>query len=127
MTQLRVLLLVTCVIGAIGCGYSPQNGMMPSSAPAMSQMMPNEAMAGGPGFTLTVNGSNFVNGTVVSWNGTTRTTRFVTSTQVIAAITASDVANPGTVSVSARNPAGTGMYSNQSGQNSNTMDFTVRP
>lgn len=127
MTQLRVFLLSTCVIGAIGCGYSSHNGMMASSAPVMSQMMPNQAVAGGPAFTLVVNGVNFVNDTVVYWNGTTRTTRFVTSTQIIAAITASDVASPGTVSVSARNPSGTGMYSSQSGQNSNTMDFTVRP
>ena len=127
MRQLCVFLLATCAICAVGCGYSSHNGMMASSGPAMSQLMPNQAVAGRPAFTLTVNGSNFVNGTVVYRDGAARTTRFVTSTQITAAITASDVANAATVSVYARNPAGTGMYSSQSGQNSNTMDFMVSP
>lgn len=127
MRQLRVFLLATFAICAVGCGYSSHNGMMASSAPAMSQLMPKQAMAGGPDFTLTVNGSNFVNGTIVYWNGAAQTTRFVTSTQITAPITASKVANAAMVSVYARNPGGTRMYSSQSGQNSNTMDFTVSP
>ena len=127
MRQLRVFLLVTFTICAVGCGYSSHNGMMASSGPAMSQLMPKQAVAGGPEFTLTVNGSNFVSGTVVYWNGAAQTTRFVTSTQITAPITASKVADAATVSVYVRNPGGTGMYSSQSGQNSNTMDFTVNP
>ena len=51
-------------------------------------------------FTLTVNGSNFVSGAVVRWNGVPRTTTFVSATQVKAAIAAADIAAAGTANVS---------------------------
>lgn len=100
---------------------------MASTAPTITQLMPPGAMAGGPAFTLTVNGSNFVNGAVVYWNAATRTTTFVTAGQITAAISASDIATAGTVPVYVKNPGGTGIYMNQPGQNSNTADFTVTP
>jgi hypothetical protein len=126
MKTICVLLLTICVIG---CGYnSKSSGMMAAAAvPAITQLMPNSAMAGSPAFTLTVNGSNFVNGAVVYWNTATRTTTFVTAGQLTAAISASDIATAGTVAVYVRNPGGTGIYTNQTGQNSNTMNFTVTP
>lgn len=37
--------------------------------PAISSLSPNSAVAGGQGLTLTINGSNFVNGSIVRWNG----------------------------------------------------------
>ena len=89
--------------------------------------MPNSAMAGRPAFTLTVNGSNFVTGVVVYWNAATRTTTFVTAAQVTAAISASDIAAAGTVRVYVKNPGGTGIYTNQGGQSSNILNFTVTP
>jgi hypothetical protein len=96
-------------------------------APSITQLMPPSAMAGGPAFILTVNGSNFANGAIVYWNGATRTTTVVTAAQVTAAISASDIAAASTVPVYVRNPGGTGIYMNQPGQNSNTMNFTITP
>jgi hypothetical protein len=101
--------------------------MMAPGAPTVTQLMPNSTMMGGPAFTLTVNGSNFVNGAVAYWNGATRTTTFVTAGQVTAAISASDISTAGTVPVYVKNPGGTGIYMNQGGQNSNTVNFTVTP
>ncbi|HYL16455.1 MAG TPA: IPT/TIG domain-containing protein [Terriglobales bacterium] len=125
MRRICVLVLTIC---AIGCGYNSKgSGMMASAAPTITQLMPNSAMAGSPAFTLTVNGSNFVNGGVVYWNAATRTTMFVTAGQVTAAISASDIAAAGTVQVYVKNPGGTGIYMNQGGQNSNIMNFTVTP
>lgn len=69
-------------------------------------MSPSTATAGGPAFTLTVNGSNFVSGAVVRWNGVPRTTTFVSATQVKAAIAAADIAAAGTANVSVANPDG---------------------
>jgi IPT/TIG domain-containing protein len=125
MRTICVLLLTVCTMG---CGYNSKgSGTMASAAPSIVQLMPPSAMAGGPAFTLTVNGSNFANGAIVYWNGATRTTMFVTAAQVTAAISASDIAAASTVPVYVRNPGGTGIYMNQPGQNSNTMNFTVTP
>ncbi|HXD42283.1 MAG TPA: galactose oxidase-like domain-containing protein [Ramlibacter sp.] len=78
----------------------------PAPAPALSSMLPTSATAGGPAFTLTVNGSNFVSGAVVRWNGVPRTTTFVSATRVTAAIAAADIAAAGTANVSVANPDG---------------------
>ena len=63
-------------------------------APAVSSISPNALLAGSPGFTLTVNGSNFVPNSVVLLSGMARPTTFVSSTQLTAAISVADVAFP---------------------------------
>jgi hypothetical protein len=78
----------------------------PAPAPAVSSISPSNATAGGPAFTLTVNGSNFVSGAVVRWNGVPRTTTFGTTTRVTAAIAAADIAAAGTANVTVANPDG---------------------
>src|SRR5205807_6465740 len=55
-------------------------------------------------FTLTVNGTNFVNGATVNWNGTPLSTTFVSSTQLTATVPASLIATAGTASITATNP-----------------------
>ncbi len=60
--------------------------------------------AGSPAFTLTVNGTNFVSGSTVRWNGANRTTTFVNSSQLTAAIPASDIVTSGTASITVQNP-----------------------
>ena len=84
--------------------------------PGLTTLSPNSATAGGPAFTLTVNGSNFVSGSVVQWNGTVRTTTFVSATQLTAAIPASDIAAAGTAQVTVANPGG---------GTSNALTFTI--
>lgn len=123
MKLIGVFLLAIC---AAGCGYSSKSGMI-ATAPTITQLMPNSATAGGPAFNLTVNGSNFVNGAVVYWNSVPLATTFAIAGQVNAAIPASDLSTAGTVPVYVRNPGGTGIYMNQPGQNSNTVDFTITP
>jgi uncharacterized protein (TIGR03437 family) len=80
--------------------------------PALSQINPNPAIAGSGDFTLNVTGTNFVNGSVVRWNGANRTTNFVSNTQLSAAITAADIATAGTASVTVFNPTPGGGLSN---------------
>lgn len=74
--------------------------------PALSSLNPSSAPAGGPAFTLTVNGSNFVNTAIVRWNDADRPTTYVSDTQLRAAITAADIASPGAASVKVVNPGG---------------------
>jgi subtilase family serine protease len=74
-----------------------------TSAPAITSLSPSSATAGGASFTLTVNGSGFVSGSKVDWNGTALTTTYVSSTQVTATVPASDIATAGTASVTVVN------------------------
>jgi hypothetical protein len=68
--------------------------------------------AGGPAFTLTVNGTNYVNASAVQWNGSSRTTTFVSGTQLTASISAADIVAAGTATVTVSNPAPGGGTSN---------------
>lgn len=80
--------------------------------PQLTSLSPNTIGAGSPAFTLAVSGSNFVPDSTVQWNGQTRTTTFVSSTQLQAAILASDIATAGTAAVTVFSPAPGGGTSN---------------
>jgi subtilisin family serine protease len=67
--------------------------------PTLSSLSPAGVVANGPAFTLTVNGSKFVNRSVVKWNGSPRATTFVSATQLQASITAADIATAGSAVV----------------------------
>jgi len=71
-----------------------------------TSLSPLSATAGGAGFTLTVNGTDFASGAVVTWDGSDRTTAFVSATRVNATIPASDLALGRSVPVAVRNPGG---------------------
>jgi len=86
--------------------------------PTLSSMSPRTAVAGGASFTLTVTGTNFAFGYTVQWNGSSRSTTFVSATQLTAVIPASDIAAAGTAQVTVLNPA-TG------GGSSSPLAFTV--
>lgn len=77
----------------------------PNPAPTISSLSPSSATAGDPAFTLTVNGTGFIAGSVVSFGGTARTTAFVSATQVTASIPALAIAMAGTVNVTVTNAA----------------------
>ena len=54
-------------------------------APLISQpLVPDAIRPGSAGFTLTANGTGFVSGAVVKWNGNTRTTTIVSKSRVTA-------------------------------------------
>ncbi len=73
--------------------------------PTITSIVPSSVTAGGSGFTLTVNGTGFLAGSVVQLNGAARTTVFVNATQITAAILASDIATQGTVQITVFNPS----------------------
>lgn len=123
---MKTICLFLLILFAVGCGYSSKgNGTVAAGAPSISSLAPNSTAVGGTAFTLTVNGSGFTSGAVVYWSGTTRTTTFVSSSKVTAAITAADIAMAQTVPVYVKNPGGTGIYMNQGGQTSASMSFTI--
>ena len=88
--------------------------------PTIASLNPATASAGGPGFTLAVSGGNFVTGSVVRWNGSSRTTTVASSTQLTAEIPASDIASAGTALVTVLNPT-------PGGGTSTAQSFTITP
>jgi len=87
--------------------------MLANSVPTINNpLVPGQKAPGAAAFTLTVNGTGFVSGATVYWNGNARTTTFVKSSQVTASITAADVATAGTANVTVGNPAPGGGMSN---------------
>jgi hypothetical protein len=81
-------------------------------APAVTSLSPTSAVAGSAAFTLTVNGTGFISGSKVRWNGIDRTTNFVSATQLTASITAADIATAATAQLAVFNPGPGGGTSN---------------
>ena len=50
------------------------NPIISNPVPTITTLVPPSAAPGGPAFTLTVNGTGFINSSVVRWNGADRTT-----------------------------------------------------
>jgi hypothetical protein len=99
-------LSITVINGAPGGGTSGAVTLTVNNpAPSLASISPTSVGAGGGNFTLTVNGSNFVSGSVVQVNGASRTTTFVSSTQLTATVVAGDIASPGTISITVVNTA----------------------
>jgi hypothetical protein len=86
--------------------------------PTAKSLSPTSATAGGAAFTLTVNGSSFVSGAHILWNGANLVTTFVSATQLTATVSAADIAAGGRASVSVSNPA-------PGGGVSGTLTFTI--
>jgi len=90
--------------------YTPPSA---NPVPLISQpLVPDATAPGGAGFTLTVNGTGFVSGSVVNWNDSARATTFVSNSQLTANILASDIATASTASVTVVNPGPGGGSSN---------------
>jgi predicted outer membrane repeat protein len=82
----------TCDIGAYEFG----------AAPTLTSLNPSSASVFGPTFTLTVNGTKFIPGSVVLWNGSARTTTFVSGSVLTTTIPASDLNSAGAATVQVR-------------------------
>ena len=71
----------------------------------LTSLSQNTATAGDPGFTLTLTGGGFVNGSSVLFDGLTQTTTFVSGTTLEVTVTAAQLAAAGTFNVTVFNPA----------------------
>src|ERR1700675_2194027 len=93
---LSSLMLVAqgCMIGG---GHGGGGGGQGIPGATLTSLSPSSVPAGSPPFTLTVNGSGFVAGGSLSWNGTTPLGQytFVSSTQVTVQIGAGLIMSPG--------------------------------
>ncbi len=88
------------------------------TAPTASSLGTTSAMHGASGITLTVNGTNFFAASTVNWNGSARTTTYVSATRLTAAILTADLNTAGTYPVTVTTPA-------PGGGTSSAQNFTV--
>ncbi len=125
----RCLLTVALALGGLFCGVC-------TPRPFISSISPSSATAGGNQLLLTVNGIDFRPASLMSWNGSFRVTTFVNSHQLVAAVSATEIAAPGTVLVLVFNPPesrtvsvsgaiGSSSSNLCSGKNSNAVSFTI--
>jgi len=86
--------------------------------PSTSSISPTSKNVNDAEFTLTVNGSNFVSGSIVQFAGSNRTTTFINSGQVTAIIPSTDLTSQGNFNITVFNPT-------PGGGTSNAQIFTV--
>jgi hypothetical protein len=77
-----------------------------SGAPVLVSLAPAVVLAGSTGIVLTVNGTGFTSGSTVLWNGASRATTFVSSTQLTEAVTASDISASGLATITVSTSGG---------------------
>ena len=129
-TQLRAN-IAAADVAAIGTAQvtvfsgTPQGGLSNAQVfsiqypqPSVSTLAPSSVVAGGSGFTLTVNGAGFVASSVVRWNGSDRPTSFISAGQLSATISTADVTTAGTATVTVFTAA-------PGGGTSNAATFTI--
>lgn len=105
VTLSAILIGLTLLTATASAQSNPQPLLYQSISPLSTP-------PGGPAFTLIVNGTGFVQGAVVQWNGSPRSTTFISGSSVQAAITAADVAKASTAYITVLNPAPGGGTSN---------------
>lgn len=92
--------------GGGGDSTAPASGSgSPNPSPSISSISPSQASVGGAAMSDTVNGSGFVQASVVTFNGTTRPTTFVSASQLVAALSAADEATAGTFPIAVTSPS----------------------
>jgi len=125
-TTVTIVTVGTCTIAANQAGNTnynaapqvTQNIAINNPTPTTTSISPSSKIVGDTLFTMTVNGTNFVSTSVVNFNGSARTTTFVSATQLTATIPASDMTVAGTFNITVVNPA-------PGGGTSNAQVFTV--
>jgi hypothetical protein len=110
---------------ASAAGYNPSAivsaaYMIVVQAPVLSitSLSPAYTVAGGAGFTLTVNGSGFTKASTIFWGSSALTTQAVNSAQLTATVPASAITSAGTSSITVQTPA-------PQGSTSGTLQFEI--
>jgi len=82
-------------------------GVVAGCTARVTSISPTSVAAAGPAFKMTVLGSGFAGSSTVQWNGTSRSTTYVSATELLAQINASDIATTGSASITVKNPGAT--------------------
>jgi trimeric autotransporter adhesin len=97
-----------CVLlsGCGGGGSKPIPTPTPTSnpTPTVSSLSPTNVLAGTSSQTLTINGTNFVSSSTVTFNSSAHTATFVSASQLTIALTSADLTGAGKFNVVVSNP-----------------------
>jgi hypothetical protein len=112
---------VALFVGLAACGVVGGGNGMGIPGATLTSLSPTSIAAGSPPFTLTVNGSGFVVGGSLSWNGgDLGPYKFVSSTQVTVLVGSSLITGAGSASIVATIPT-------PKTNPSNALTFTINP
>ena len=100
--QLRTLVSILSLLGSLTLLCQAQTAPVPF---VDQPLVPTSVAPGGAGFTLNVNGTGFVSGSVVKWNGKALPTTFVSQGRLTAMVLAALIANPNTATITVFSPA----------------------
>jgi len=106
--------LVSALVSCDGGGTSttPPQSVRPPVIPSVTSTVPGAVNAGQPFLNLEVDGSNFLPGATVLWNGSARPTTLENSATLSVSLAAGDIASAGTAQISVLNPPPKGGTSN---------------
>ena len=90
-----------------------------SSVPVATSTNPTSVTHGSGNFLMTLKGSGFVPGSVVTWNGRARSVSYVSQNKMTVYVPGAAVASAGIVNIVVKNPA-------PGGGKSSTLTFTVK-
>lgn len=111
---------LAAMVASCGGGTASDPSASGNPAPDATSLSQNSAPVGSAGFTLTITGSGFMSNSVVKWNGSARTTTFLSAAQLAISVSASDLSLAGVGQVSVSNPA-------PGGGNSANLAFSITP
>ena len=106
----------TTIDDIVWTGYTAPNNPLPT----ITSLAPNSANAGAAAQTITITGTGFVTASVANFNGASRTTTFVSATEITIDLTAADLSTAGAKNITVTNPA-------PGGGTSAAATFTVNP
>lgn len=124
LTQsLRAVVILVAALAVAACGGGGGNGGSNSTTPppaavTLTLLTPGAVNAGAATTVITATGSGFTASSVIEWNGTPLTTNYVSGTSVTAVVPATDLTEPGTVSVTVSNTS-------SGGASSGVVGFTI--
>jgi 6-phosphogluconolactonase (cycloisomerase 2 family) len=114
---ISLIVLIGFVSGCGGGSYSaPPPSVNP--VPSIASLSPSSTIVAAQAQTLTIQGSNFLSNSAVTYNSQPHTPTFMSSTQLSISLSASDQATAGNFAVIVSNPA-------PGGGQSNSANFTV--
>ncbi len=102
---------------APGGGKSTLNFLVNNPAPTLSSFSPASSTVGAGALTLTLQGSNFLSASTVTYNGAAHPATYVSASALTITLSAADQATAGSYAVVVTNPA--------SGGGSSTLSFPV--
>jgi hypothetical protein len=95
----RYVCLLFCLMALVRCFGGATPAFAQPGLPTLTSLTPNTAPTGSQGVSITCTGTLFTSITRVRWNGANRPTRFISTTQVKATLSADDLRAPTTAQI----------------------------